>query len=90
MKVKSIIAVIAEDKRSTQVKKPSAGVLAGALGLKEGLLGGSTELKSENPNRMHLPSETSEPGTEDDEGHDCNFWWLLTQGGVRQDPSLYC
>lgn len=45
----NIIAVIAEGKRFTQVKKPLAGILTGALGLKEGLLRGSTELRSENP-----------------------------------------
>ena len=49
MKAKTILAAIAEDKRFTREKKPLAGILTGALGLKEGLLGGSTELRSENP-----------------------------------------
>lgn len=50
MKARSIIAVIAEDKRfTTQVKKPLAGILTGALGFKGGLLGGNNELRSENP-----------------------------------------
>lgn len=45
MKAKNI-AVIAEDKRFTQAKKPLAGVLTGLLALKRIFKGDSTELRS--------------------------------------------
>lgn len=49
MKAKNIIAVIAEDKRFTQMKKPLLDILAGLLALKRVFKGGSAELRSKTP-----------------------------------------
>lgn len=47
-KALNIVSAIGESKRFTRMKKPLASILT--LGLKEGLLWGMTELRSENPN----------------------------------------
>lgn len=49
MKAKNIIAVIAQDKRFIEAKKPLVGILTGLLALKRAFKGASTELRSKTP-----------------------------------------